>query len=180
MHVLYYPFQVATAHIMKGTTGFAVYLLYTLLREPLITSHRSFSQVLDLLSILCTRWNNVRQCKAASLLNVLNKVFEMITDLLLIVDALDECSSSDVPLLLEYLAERGKRPCTRIILIARDHLLSQDDLQRFVHIPVDLECVKKDIVLFVDQEIGSSRRLEMLKDEPASWNILRAYSCRPD
>lgn len=164
-NVLYYPFQVATAHVMKGTTGFAVYSLYTLLQEDLVKDHERFSRILDMLTVLINRWDNVRTCPAQRLLDVLGKVIDMFPNLLVIVDALDECFSEDTEPLLEYLSHTGLQPCTSVVILARDHLLSEGYLQRFVHICVDLKLVQDDLVRFVNQELESCYALQAVRDE---------------
>ena len=163
-YVLYYPFQSTTAHVMAGATGFAVYSLYKLLDEPLVIDNNCFPWILDQLTLLTNRWNNVKTCPALRLLEILDRIFKMISDLLVVVDALDECLSEDIPSMLDFLS-KGTQPCTRVIIFARDHLLSEGYLQRFVHIWVDLELVQADIERFVDQEIGSCDTLKAVQDD---------------
>jgi hypothetical protein len=162
-YVLYYRFQGATAHVMKGANGFAAYLLYMLLQESFV-HQEGFGQILGRFTLFINRWGDVRTCPAVKMLEILGKLLEMILDVLLIVDGLDECSPEDVTPLLNFLSEQGSRYTTHVAVVARDHVLSEHRIQKVVHISVDPKLVKDDILRFVNQEIKSTPALSQLEE----------------
>jgi tetratricopeptide (TPR) repeat protein len=102
-------------------------------------------------------------------------MLDLVATYMLVVDALDEyadsedCDQEDFPKLLGYLRRVGRRPNARVVLLSRTGAFSEDIFADTVHLAMTEDVVKKDIAIFVEQEIennsGKYPGLQSLKPE---------------
>jgi tetratricopeptide (TPR) repeat protein len=102
-------------------------------------------------------------------------MLDLVATYMLVVDALDEyadsedCDQEDISKLLGYLRRVGRRPNARVVLLSRTGAFPEDIFADTVHLAMTEDVVKKDIVIFVEQEIennsGKYPGLQSLKPE---------------
>ena len=179
-YVMYFSFGATSTRITKDAAGFAVFALYTALQEASVTDREFFRCILHEFTILINTWADVRQSPVSKLFKVLAMTLGLMPNLVLIVDALDECLSDHVSL-LHLLTTLGGQSRVRVVISARDHLLTQDESKTFSHLSIDLECTQIDIARFVSKEILRTPSLQKLKDEiyiTAFYSTAKVYSSK--
>jgi tetratricopeptide (TPR) repeat protein len=106
----------------------------------------------------------VRDCPYTKLLSLLESLLDTLHSYTLVVDALDECTG-DVQVLFRYIVKLGSRPNAQVLLLARDHICRQCNLDGVCHIPINTAATQADIRHFVLQEIDRNPRLRKLGKE---------------
>src|SRR6202043_2040741 len=106
----------------------------------------------------------VRDCPFSKLLSLLESLLDTLPSYTLVVDALDECTGA-VQALFRYIVKFGNRPNAQVLILARDHICRQFNLDGVCHIPINTAATQADIRHFVLREIDRNPRLKKLGKE---------------
>jgi tetratricopeptide (TPR) repeat protein len=160
---------------LGATTRFATTLLARLFHEKSLKRDRRFGCVVQRILKLATRYDSGVESPHERLLDILDQVFELLSDFTLVVDALDECTNPEVCgaaelyCLISYLKRLASGNKGRVIILSRTATLSEEDFSDTHRISMDGDIVKHDIMCYVNEEIRQNGRrnsgLEELKDE---------------
>jgi hypothetical protein len=162
--VLTHFFRGSGADKLTQAKSFAIGVLWQLCREQSIT------QCYKLLPILCNFVPVLNTFKFAldsplkRLLDLLSDILDIANPFLLVVDAIDECTTESASL-HQYLFDLGKKPHAQVIVTSRDQLLLQNSNDYTSQICLNQELVEPDIACFVEGEIRRNRKFYALKNE---------------
>jgi hypothetical protein len=140
---------------LSATASFAVSLLKSLFGNVEITQHDRFPAILDRVLRLARDYS-VIECPLSELLDVLNRLIDLLPTFTLIVDGLDELihpysrGSGDVINLLNYIYDLALRPEARVILFARAGALSGEVFANTLQLDMDENANHADITYFIE------------------------------
>jgi tetratricopeptide (TPR) repeat protein len=143
---------------LSATASFAVSLTKSLFTNVEITQHDRFTAVLDRVLRLARDYS-VIECPLSELLDVLNRLIDLLPTFTLIVDGLDESihpysrGSDDVINLLSYIYGLVLRPEARVILLARAGALSGEVFANTLQLDMDENANHADVTHFIEREI---------------------------
>jgi len=146
-----------------------------LFREKSLKRDRRFDCVVQRILKLTTLYDSGVESPRERLLDILDQVFELLSDFTLVVDALDECTNPEVCdaaelyCLITYLKRLASGSKGRVIILSRTSTLSEKAFSDAHLISMDGDIVKRDIMCYVNEEIRRNcwrnPGLEELKDE---------------
>ena len=158
-------FRGSTHQGSASPNALASYALLQLLRNPHVHSGPLLELfVLHTLPLLdYTSWAG---CPFDQIWNVVDRLFAEISDFTFVIDALDECQSSDnCSQLLRRLRETAALPGVRIIVTSRFREVYEANLKAANHIVMDSSCVSEDIVNYTNRVLSRTQSLHALRSE---------------
>lgn len=139
-------------------------ILWQLCQDPTVTQCNSFLPILHNFVPVLNTYKLARDGLLKRLLDLLSDILNAVKSFLLVVDAIDECTT-DSTLLHQYLLDLGHKSHAQVIVTSRDQLLLQNGYSYASQICLDQELVEPDIAYFVKEEIRRNPRFSKLKNE---------------
>jgi tetratricopeptide (TPR) repeat protein len=162
--VIFHSFGSSACRESSHAAAFPAGVLWNLCQQTAVSKSSNFSRWLLKFSPFQNTFPCVRDCPSTKLLSLLESLLDTLPSYTLVVDALDECTG-DLQALFRYLFRLGSRPNAQVLLLARDHICRQSNLDGVCHIPINTAATQADIRHFVLQEIDRNPRLQKLGEE---------------
>jgi hypothetical protein len=164
--VMLYSFQGAR-HQSHGDVSpvayFAVSVLVDMLGKDIIRGGKEFNTVIGEISPLREQHQLGLDCSIEKLLQILERVLDLVPNYTLIVDALDECThsqvcnSADFSKLIAFLERLRQRSAARIIILSRIGCLDNNFSARSHRVLMDKAVADPDIAHYIRQYIARYR-----------------------
>lgn len=159
-------------HFFRGSGGdeltqaksFAIGVLWQLCQAHSITRCNKLVPVLRNFVPLVNTYKLAHDCPLKRLLDLLSDVLDVANPFLLVVDAINECTT-ETALLHQYLFELGLKSHAQVIVTSRDQLLLRNGNVYTSRICLDQQLVEPDIAHFIEQEIHRNPKFSKLKNE---------------
>jgi tetratricopeptide (TPR) repeat protein len=156
-------------------------VLAQLIRHYTLRSTPRFFATLKAVLPLFDHFASGIDCPFHTLRPLMDDLFGILDDFVLVVDALDECSEiNQSTTVTEWLNKVSRRPNARVIILSRYHDSFEDSLCDSFHLRMDSDLVSPDISLFVAAELQRTPKFRgmekqiMMKIEEARGMFLWA------
>jgi tetratricopeptide (TPR) repeat protein len=167
--------ELVLSHYFRDSLGvssvqavsFAISLLVCLCRDEAVITNPRFEGVIDIIRSLSAVAKAERERNLEQLLDILNSIFNEVSDTTIIVDALDECRDvldGNTKRLFDYLSSLAGRCKVRVIILSRYHTNIETSFQDAYKLTMDRTKIEPDIRHFVKARICKNPSLRMLQN----------------
>jgi tetratricopeptide (TPR) repeat protein len=167
--------ELVLSHYFRDSLGvssvqavsFAISLLVCLCRDEAVITNPRFEGVIDIIRSLSAVAKAERERNLEQLLDILNSIFNEVSDTTIIVDALDECRDvldGNTKRLFDYLSSLAGRCKVRVIILSRYHTNIETSFQDAYKLTMDKTKIEPDIKHFVKARICKNPSLRMLQN----------------
>jgi hypothetical protein len=140
-------------------TSLAISLLWQLLRYEVVNVHPGLDSVLRQFRPFLNAYPDIQQCHLPGLLHLLDKCLSLVGEILVIIDALNECTTNpEAAILRDYLFKLSQSSSTRIIISAPDKCFLQSENDAISHIHLDRLLIEPDVQLFLERAVRDNAK----------------------